>query len=288
MSTENGEQVADGEALPNGGEGGAEAAPAERDYEAEARAEGWVPEAEFRGTKRPTKFLSAQEFVERGEMFEPFRKRVERQVEDRVTKLEKVHQRTIERLTKVHEKELADLRAERREAIKAADPDKVDEIDGRIEALKNEAPDAQPDTTTPYSKLSAPQQKARDEHSARYQNEWKTRQTWWGANEDMRAYAVGISSDLLANNPDITIEDNLARTEQALAKKFPEQFGGKPAANGHAAVDGGGSFNGGPPSGGKSFSNLPPEAKAAWARFPEKVQKEIGGPDKYAKEYFDA
>ena len=74
-------------------------------------------------------------------------------------------------------------------------------------------------------------------------------------------------------SPDLSLEENLKRTEEYVRKKFPEKFGTTTtkAANGHAAVDGGGMAPGAMKT--DPLSKLPNEAraqaKADMAKFPK-------------------
>ena len=65
-------------------------APANDDatFEPQAREMGWVPESEFKGEKRPAKFLSAKEFVQRGEEFLPIVRAQNRELKGKVSQLE--------------------------------------------------------------------------------------------------------------------------------------------------------------------------------------------------------
>lgn len=228
----------------------------ERDWEAEAREMGWVPEAEFKGDKRPKKFLSAEEFVERGETMIPIlRKQLkdqETKFEERIGRMEKVHGKTVEQLQRQHQKEIESLKAERREAIKAGDADKVEKLDEQIDELKEAGPEP---------KLSGA---ALDKHNEKVQKDWIAANSWYETNEEMAAFALGFSQQLAGKNPDITIEDNLAQVDAAMRKKYPEHFGEKKptGANGHAPVDSGGDFNGAPPARKDSlYAKLPKEAQ---------------------------
>lgn len=238
--------------------------PVERDYEAEARTQGWVPEDEFKGEQRPKKFLSAEDFVERGEMVERAVKKTEAKFEDRFKKLEKTNSKTVEQLQRQHQKELDDAKAERREAIKAGDADKVEKLDEKIDQLKEDGPS---------EKLTG---KALEKHNEDFQKDWMASNAWFADDFDMHDHAVKFSTFLAQKHPNITIEDNLSRVDAEMRKKFPDKFEGKPAveksANGHALVDGGGSFSGGgkPPD---PLAKLPAEArqqaKADMAKFPK-------------------
>lgn len=211
-----------------------------RDYEAEARDMGWTPEGEWKGDKKPLKFLSAEEFVERGETLVPIlNKRLKEKDaywEERFKKSEALNAKTVERLQKQFDKDLAEAKEAKKAAVKAGNVEEVERLDGVIDDLKDDAP---------AKKLTGA---ALDKHNQKVQETWTEGQKdWWGVDEDMTAWAIGKSQSYAAKDPDISIEDNLTKLNEALKKKYPEKFGGevKTNANGHALVDSGGDFPGG-------------------------------------------
>lgn len=222
-----------------------------RDYEAEARTIGWTPEDEWKGDKKPAKFLTAQEFVERGETVLPI---LRKQLKDkdaewgeRFKKLETTNAKTVERLQKQFEKDLAEARTAKAAAVRAGNVAEVDRLDAVIDDLKSDA--------EPAKKLTGA---ALEKHNIKVQSDWVATQSWWETDEDMTAWAIGRSQSIAAKNPDISIEDNLQQLEVALKAKYPDKFGGKKAD--HAPVDGGGDFPGG--KGSDPLRGLPTEARA--------------------------
>ncbi len=244
---------------------GGEAAPVEtnalqapRDFEAEARDMGWTPEAEWKGDKKPVKFLSAEEYVERGETLIPILnkrlKEKDAEFAERLKKIESLNSKTVERLQKQFEKDLAEAQAAKKAAVKAGNVEEVERLDAEIDELKADAPKAD-------KKLTGA---ALEKHNQKVQEDWTGAHDWWGVDEDMTAWAIGKSQAFAAKDPDISIEDNLSKLDEALKKKYPEKFGGevatKPSANGHALVDSGGDFPGG--KGSDPLKGLPSEARA--------------------------
>lgn len=217
--------------------------PLARDYEGEAAKGGWRPKADWTGD--PDHWKDAKTWVENGDIHAKV-KRIETDYAARFEKLSKQTQRTIDALAAQHAKEIAELTTERRTAIKGGNVDEVERLDKAIEVLKDAAPDKEP-----------------EESPKELQDQWIAKQDWWDVDEDMTAYAVGISQGILAKNPKITMADNLSQTETALRKRYPEKFGGevkKTQANGHAPVDGGGAFPLTPKA--DPLQKLPAEARA--------------------------
>ena len=107
----------------------------ETNFEAEARKMGWVPEDEFKGDKKPAKFLSAEEYYRRGEEVIPIIRARNKDLEKKVEDLEATNKRmsamfekTIERERQKSAQEIANLKAERKVAIQAADAEQTEEI----------------------------------------------------------------------------------------------------------------------------------------------------------------
>ena len=227
----------------------------ERDWESEARKLGWVPEEEFKGERKPAKFKSAQEFVEDGEAMSPHVKRIianiEKEFNDRLARIEKSHKSTVGKLEEIHKAEIQSLKAQKTAAVKDGNVDLVEAIDAELDKRRDGAPLQADD---------AEDQTALEEAFAK-------EHTWYGKNIKMTAFAQGISMDLAKRNPDMKLSTNLKKVVEAVEEQFPEYFEkNKPAANGHAAVDGGGEGVGTSSKAGSLFQKLPPEAKAQAAK----------------------
>lgn len=202
----------------------------DKDYEAEAREMGWVPEEEFKGDRPPKVFKSARQFLED---IPPYvKKLLERQeakFSDRVAKLEKVNDRTVAKITAIHNQEIADLKAAKTAAVKEGDVGEVERLDAEIDKRKNDAP-----LTDDPKAVKAAAEKAFGDANP-----------WYGSNRKMTAFARGLSNDLSVENPNLTYEDNIAAVLKAVREEFPEYYDKKTTANGHAAVDGGSENPGG-------------------------------------------
>lgn len=219
----------------------------ERNYEKEASEIGWVPEAEFKGDKE--KWKPAQKFVEDGERILPILRANERKLRDelaaerksfaeRLERMEKVNRSTFDAEKRRYETEITRLKREQRVAVESGDLERFDQIELEKGTLRAPEPVEEPklDPEAIFKKDNA----------------------WYGEDEDLTAYANGISQEYLRKHPDSRIEDNLKYTADRVKAAFPGKFK-TPAANGHAAVDGGGDF----PSPGRSdpLASLPAEAR---------------------------
>lgn len=223
-----------------------------RDFESEARAMGWVPEAEWKGDKRPAKFLDAEAFVERGETVIPILKsqlaKKDQEWADRFSKLEKMTEKTIKKQAEQHAQELAALQASREAAVEAGDVTTFRKIDKQIAAHEKATPEL-------LAEAKAPEQANEEAVAA-----WRKENAWYETDDDLTEAAIGISQNILRKNPNITMAENLRQTTEKMRERFPLKLGGKTGANGHAPVDGG-ALNGAPPRKETLFSKLPAEAQ---------------------------
>lgn len=259
-----------------------------RDFEAEARDMGWVPEEEFRGPK--DKWKPAEEFVRRGEDILPIVRSQNKKFQDklreqeallskkdeefskRLERMEKMNKLAIERQKEAHQAELARLKSEMRKAVEDGDTVAFDKLETQREELSKKTFD-EPDTATS------------GDDPAAIQEAWVAKNDWYVTDFEKAQEAERYSQWLAKNNPKITLQDNLAKTEAYMKEKHPELAGGKKktAGNGHAAVDGGGEFPGAGRKEGPAVK-LPSEARRqAEADVKAGLYKNV---DDWAKVYF--
>jgi hypothetical protein len=115
---------------------GVETAP-ERDFETEARAQGWRPREEFGGDE--AKWTDAETFVKRGDEILPFVKKQNAHLKQKVDMLE----RTVKKLARAEQaaytNALADLKAKQREAVETGDVETHDALGQKIDELRTKA-----------------------------------------------------------------------------------------------------------------------------------------------------
>ncbi len=262
-------------------------APPARDYETEARASGWVPETEWRGEKKPAAFLDAETFVKRGEELTPFirkeNKQLKQQLDEtkadfakRIERMEKATAKAFEAEKRNHEAELTRVKREQRAAAESGDVAEFDRLEAEKGKIEKNAPTGE---DAPDEKLTPAQAQAKK------QEKWVAENPWFEADFDVRDWAIRYSTWCGEKNPKLSFEENMKVVEAEARKRYPAVFK-KPAANGHAAVDGGSDFSdvfGG--KGKKSEADLPPEARQAGERYVKQgLYKNLGA---YAKEYFN-
>jgi len=263
----------------------ADNAPPARDFEQEARDSGWVPEAEFKGDKKPAVFLDAETFVRRGEELIPVIRRVNKKLKQeldetkadfakRLAAIEKVNKTTFEAQQRQHVAELARVRREQRAAVVSGDEAEFDRLETERTNLEKSAPKAdEPEKIDPNADLST------------RQDAWRAANPWFDEDFELQEYAIKYSDFHGRKNPKMSFEDNMKAVEAEVRRKFPEKFGGKkPAANGHAAVDGGSDFFaiGGKPD---PLAKLPAEAREQAKSDMKAFPKIYPSPDAWIKAY---
>jgi hypothetical protein len=238
----------------------------ERDYEAEASKEGWVPKEQWKGD--PEQHKTAQQFVEDGEKIIPImRGKVER-LEGRVDQLLQSNRQLNERTQRSIEKEkqenarlIKELEAVRKQAITESDGDAFDRADRQIQELREvEQPfnDAQPDVEA-FKRMSA---------------SWVEKNPWYSKNRKLRLYADGLADEVIGDGyRGQRYFDELTRR---IKEDHPEEFGNK-TRNQPTSVEVGGERE--VVSGERTFANLPADAKKEFKQF----EKDIPG---FTKEQF--
>jgi hypothetical protein len=264
--------------------------PGERNYEAEARAEGWKPIEQYKGDK--AKWIDAKEFVERGENILPLVKAQNSKLKGELEATKQsiaemrasmdefklFHQETAAKLKKdakeAYAKAEADLKAARKQAREIGDDDKVDEINDALVELKDEAKAAEKNATK-----SAPTNKSSEDISKTPEFQaWAKENEWFGQDERRSRLAVAVGQELRAKNPNIGIKEFLEKVSEEVAETFGEKTSSRNTAS---KVEGSRRGTG---TGGKSYADLPSEARK---QCDEDIKRHVGPNKVYktAKEY---
>jgi hypothetical protein len=69
-------------------------------------------------------------------------------------------------------------------------------------------------------RVQAPRQAPQDQKA----EAWRQRNTWFGADEEMTALALGLHEKLVRSGVDPTSEDYYRRVDETMRKRFPENF----------------------------------------------------------------
>ena len=267
--------------------------------EVQERAEklGWIPPERFKGD--PTRFIDAEDYLERGETVLPIVKEHNRRVQVELDNLRQESSATAaalrsaqlaieqieERHTVATQKAVANARlqvkAQLAAASEAGDHDGVAELTDQLTQLKTAeevARKAEPIVAPPVPFTPAPEMV-----------EWNAENPWFGRDKRKTALALGIAQELRENGESSTgrrfFDLVAAEMEQTLA----------PATSAASKVEGARGGVGASKSGTKGYDALPADAKAAC----ESDMRNFVGPNKryksavewrnrYAELYFEA
>ena len=239
-------------------------AEAERDFETEARADGWVPKTEWKGPEE--KWRPAEEFVSVGENINGILKNKVDRLETRINELTTSNREITEfakqsqaKDRKESERLISELEGLRQQAVTDGDGAAFTKADTEIHNLRKEPP---PTQSNPEAER------------------WLGGNQWYANNPKLAAYADGISDRLRDqgyNDHGTAYFEELTRQ---VKETFPDDFGNshrsQPTAvetGGEVAID----------REAQTFDNLPADAKVQFARF----ERDIPGftKEQYVEQY---
>lgn len=226
--------------------------PQERDYEAEARAHGWLPPEEFPGD--PKKCVDAKTFVERADAVMPFLKKqnaaLKREMDDLKRTMKQANAFYSKAEERAYTRALADLQTRHDEAVEAGDVSGARKVLKELNELEKPSPVEAEETPDP-------------KQAGRELAEWVEENDWYVTDEKKRAYA-----DIQAGamGPAAEWEGGPKAWLAELGKRVNRKFA-EPKPN---PVNGGGNRSGGA-RGAKTFADLPAQAKAQCERFVKQI-----------------
>jgi hypothetical protein len=225
---------------------------AERDYEQEAREQGWKPQGEFTGPD--DKWTDAQTFVEKGERIAGIMKsRLDRQ-DAEIAKLREDNKAFGEYKNEQLEKQkqrnstlLAELEAQRTTAINDGDGQAFTKLDREIQQVRED--------------IAAPQQQSQELDPLA--QAWLMNNDWYRTNSKLQIFADGLAEQLVRGgySGPAYYEELTRRVKEG----FPEEFKVRAQA-GPDPVEKGGELQT-QVSEAHDYDHLPPESKAACDRF---------------------
>ena len=223
----------------------------ERDWEGEARKQGWRPKEEFDGPE--DKWADAQTFVEKGEKIAGILKSKVDRLEERLAAAERAnkefgeyHKTQMEREKERSQRRIAELEAERAQAVTDGDGQKFQKLDREIDEERNK---------------QQPQKNGGDNSS--FEQQFIEENPWYGKDEDLTIYADGVSERIW--NEGYRGLAYIREVGERVKKKHPDKFG-NPKRNGANDVESGGDRK--PKGSAKhSYEDLPPDAKRACDEF---------------------
>ena len=190
--------------------------------EVQATGQGWMPKDRWESEgKDPAEWRPAKEFVDRGELFKTIHstKRDLKQTQSALSALQKHHQFVFE---KAHKQALEDLKQEKRQAMKAEDLERVQEIDEKIDEQREKF-------ATEKAELVAQTQPVQAAIVPEFEL-WKETNQWYGADEEASEFAEATGFVYMKKNPGAAPETVLKHIETKVRKQFPEKFGVRKAA----------------------------------------------------------
>lgn len=254
-------------------------APQSAPVEDEARLLGWVPEDDFKGPKEH--WIDAETFVERGRTVLPIvqknnaelkRKLLALEAKDRERDATVAEWKAFMQEAQVKEKvkyevQIAELKAQKKQAISDGDGDAVISIDDAIDAIKEQQ----------KAVVVEKKQEVVNGPDPAFV-EWHTENSWYGVDEDKTAYANGIGPQIQKAHPHLIGKAFLDMVAARTEEKFPSNVRRpSPVESGtNAPVAKKGKY---------SYNNLPEEAKKAHDKF---VKQKLMTSDEYLKSYFEA
>ena len=225
----------------------------ERDWEAEARVQGWKPISEFNGPE--DKWTDPRTFVEKGEKITGILK-------SRVDRLEQ----TAAEL-RMANKEFGEYQAQLRKSDREKAQARISELEAARAAAITEGDGAtftkiDKEIQTARETLNAPLPPI-DYSDAQAEQEWVKANAWYGKDPALTAFADGVTGMVEAEGyaGKARLDEIARRTKETFPHKFQN-----PRKNGANAVDAGGEIETGD-SKAKTYENLPPDAKAACDKF---------------------
>jgi hypothetical protein len=255
----------------------AQSAPAERNYEAEAKQQGWTPKDQFKGDA--SHWIDAETFVKRGEELAPFLKKKNHILEREIAQLKRDFKRELSRLSErdqaTYDRAMADLQARRIEAVEVGDVAAFTKLDKDAEDLRKSLDSKAPQTAA---------------DAAEALDAWTDENPWYElggmaaateAQARARAYADRLADQNADKAKDMAPSEFYAFIAEKVMTKFGEQLKEKkPQRQAVNPVSGAT-----PPRarGGKAFGDLPSDAQAMAHRL---VKKGIlKSTDDYVKTY---
>lgn len=238
------------------------------EIEAEAESGGWLPKAQFKGN--PRDWVDADEYLKRRDpkhlrkQLDLTRKEIRelRQARDKDAAAFAERLDRFEAMSKAQRSKLyGDIETARLQAVEAGDTAEYNRLN-RVEADLYDQEQAAGKTT---AKPKAAEEQSEDQ--AEIIASWIDDNPWWDTEPKMQHAAMTINNRIAQRYPDLSPQEQLDKTREEVAKRFPDYFGekkssAKPAArmNGHSAVEGGGRMAAS--TRGKGFADIPAEERA--------------------------
>jgi len=191
-----------------------EEAPQLSAREQEAAGQGWMPEKDWIAAgKDPSGWRPAESWLDRGQFFSKINSLQSELQATRAQVAEsfKAGQRMAEA---TYKQEIAELKAQKKQAITEGDFEKAADLDDKIDAKKEAM--AQPATPAPSTVTPPPEYHL-----------FIQRNGWYTSDSALRGAADGLGYEFRRLNPGATPADLFWYVESKMKEKFPEIAGGR-------------------------------------------------------------
>lgn len=185
---------------------------------------GWVPKEEFKG--KPSEWVDAETFNKRGDNFNKvLQKRVNslenelKEFKGTAEAFKKFHRESMEGKQRELDTALRSLRAQQREAVRDGDDDAADQLDARIDVLKDEK------AAVAKSLAEPPKQQPAEEVKTPEMKEWEADNPWFVDDLKLQAYAVNLAQELVRNGEKSRGREFLDKVTAQMKEDFPTKFG---------------------------------------------------------------
>lgn len=230
----------------------------DRDYEEEAREQGWKPEEEWSNPDKP--WVDAKTFIEKGEKIAGI---ATKQRDEFKSRLERTEQEV--QSLKQANKEYGDYQKELREKERNKAQQRINELETQLAQAVTDA-DGQE-----FTRLNRELDKERDSLNTKENGDapldplaqaWLMNNDWYNTNRKLQTYADGLAEQIV--NEGYTGSAYYSELSRRVKNEFPEEFQNKRQERSNA-VETGGELE--TESKAQTYENLPPESKAACDRF---------------------
>jgi hypothetical protein len=257
------------------------------EVEKNARLFGWVPKEEFRG--KESEWVDAETFEKRGKEINPILRANNERLKKELGERDKKHEQELAELRAAAEefkafqkesferkqqeltKELSDLKSQRKEALREQDLDLVDEIQDRIDEVKEEQakkPEVKEVPKKDETVVLDPALSA-----------WMSENDWFGADIENTEIVNAMGASIARQFPGLKGKAFLDKLDERIDQRLPEIRGKQ---NQTREMTDSSTTRGSTRTNKKSYENLPSEAKAACDKY---VKQKLMTKDEYVAMY---
>lgn len=200
--------------------------------EQKAMQHGWVPKEQWDGN--PEEWIPAKVFNMRGDFFSRIAKD-----KKEISELRQTVDHLVDHSRKAYDagykQGLAELRAERREALEAGDVERVEQLEDKIDEFKEEHAAKKQEFEQKVTKQQAQENPVFDT--------WHVENDWYMADVTLTTYANEVASEVAgkaqASGVQVDYPKLLQEITRKVKQKFPERFGRTKVVEKPSAVEGG-------------------------------------------------